>query len=258
MYEELVSRNFPLLSKEEQENLRRIRVGIAGCGMGSFIAEVLCRVGVERFLFADPDLVEVANLNHQAYGVKDVGENKAVALSNHILNINPEAVIETWADFVTQNNALDFASLVNVVIDCIDPMPGIVVSLALARVCREQRKWFLYPIDIGWGAAIFSFDPKKENVFENLLGIPVTMTLKEFEKIPAMEPLNHIMESVNIPPYLYPILKQMETGELRHYPQPIIAAFTAAMLGVSAIIKMVKNETPQLVTQFDPVERGST
>ncbi|MDP2946491.1 MAG: ThiF family adenylyltransferase, partial [Nanoarchaeota archaeon] len=134
MYEELVSRNFPLLSAEEQKNLRRLHVGIAGCGMGSFIAEALCRVGVEKFLFADPDIVEMANLNHQAYGVKDVGKNKAVALSNHILNINPEAIIETWADFVTQNNALDFASRVDVVIDCIDPMPGIAVSLALARV----------------------------------------------------------------------------------------------------------------------------
>lgn len=258
MYEELVSRNFPLLSNKEQERLRRLRVGIAGCGMGSFIAEALCRVGVEQFLLADPDIVEVANLNHQAYDTKDVGKNKAVALSDHILSINPEAKIEAWPDFVTHHNAFDFVSRVDVVIDCIDPMPGIGVSLALGRACREQKKWFLYPIDIGWGAALFSFDPEGETAFEDLLGVPVTVTLEEFGRIPMWEPLGHIVERASFPPYLSPIIEEIREGKLKHYPQPVSASLTAAILGVSILVKMAKKETPPFITRFDSIEGGST
>jgi len=255
-YEDLVSRNFPLLSVEEQENLRRLRVGIAGSGMGSFIAEALCRTGVERFLFIDPDVVEVANLNHQAFNANDVGKDKAIALSDHISSINPGAKIEAWTDFVTQDNASDFVSRVDVVVDCIDPMPGINASLALARACREQKKWFFYPVDLGWGAVLFSFNPEGETTFEDLLGVSATITIEEFGGIPAVGLISHLIEEV-MPAYLPPVIEKIMKGELEHYPQPATAAFTAATLAVSALVKVAKKETPSLTTRFDPINGGS-
>lgn len=255
-YGDLVSRNFPLLSVRVQEDLRRLHVGIAGSGIGSFIAEALCRLGVERFLLADPDVVEVANLNHQAYSIKDVGKNKAIALSDHILTINPEAKIKTWSDFVIQGNAFDFASLVDVVVDCIDPMPGINASLALARACQEQKKWFFYPVDLGWGAVLLSLNPDGKTTFEDLLGVPNAITLQEFGEIPALKLIAHLIEKV-MPPYLLAVIEEIMAGRLEHYPQPVTAAFTAAILTVSAIVKIAKGEKPPLITRFDPINEGS-
>ncbi len=252
-YGDLISRNFPLLLAEEQESLRRLHVGIAGSGMGSFIAEALCRTGIQRFLLADPDVVEIENFNHQAYASDDIGKNKAIALSNHILNINPEAVIEAWTDFVTLDNACNFVSRVDVVVDCIDPMPGINASLALARACREQKKWFFYPVDLGWGAVLFSLNPKGETTFEDLLGVPNAITLQEFGEIPALGLIAHLIEKV-MPPYLPTVIEEIITGKLEHYPQPVTAAFTAAILTVSAITKMAKGEKPPLITRFDPIK----
>lgn len=251
-YDNLVSRNFPLLSNEEQEKLREIRVGIAGCGMGSFIAEALCRLGVEHFVLADPDIVEEENLNHQAYFIEHVDEKKVVSLKNILLGINPGAKVEIWIDFIRPDNATDFVNRCDIVIDGIDPVPGISASLELARACRRQKKFFLYPIDVGWGAILFCLNPSGET-FEDLLGVPRGITPQELEKISVWKLMFNMAKRIRLNPYFLPVLGRVVEGEIDHYPQPIIAAWTASVLTVSAVIKNVKGIEVPFVIQFDPM-----
>ncbi|MDQ6523993.1 ThiF family adenylyltransferase [Nocardioides sp. LHD-245] len=66
------------------------RVAILGCGsVGSCIAELLVRGGVEEFVLVDPDDVSTANLSRGIYVAGDVGRPKVEALAARLTAIAP-------------------------------------------------------------------------------------------------------------------------------------------------------------------------
>lgn len=72
------------------------RVAILGCGsVGSTIAELLVRAGVEAFTLVDPDEVSAANLSRGCYTVADIGRPKVDALALRLASIAPHAAITT-------------------------------------------------------------------------------------------------------------------------------------------------------------------
>lgn len=73
------------------------RVAILGCGsVGSTIAELLVRAGVEAFALVDPDNVSAANLSRGVYAASDIGRFKVEALAARLAAIAPHAVISTY------------------------------------------------------------------------------------------------------------------------------------------------------------------
>ena len=76
--------------KEMKEKLENAYVAIAGLGgLGSNIAVMLARSGVGHLLLVDFDVVDVTNLNRQAYGISQVGKEKTQALKELLCEINP-------------------------------------------------------------------------------------------------------------------------------------------------------------------------
>ena len=73
-------RNFPAISVEEQEILRRKHVLVLGCGgLGGYLIELLARLGVGRLTVVDGDGFEPSNLNRQLYSAPAVlGQSKAM------------------------------------------------------------------------------------------------------------------------------------------------------------------------------------
>lgn len=68
---------------------------IIGCGaIGSTVAELLARQGVENFILWDEDKVESHNIVNQLYINNDIGNSKTKALSEILLNINPQIKIK--------------------------------------------------------------------------------------------------------------------------------------------------------------------
>jgi molybdopterin/thiamine biosynthesis adenylyltransferase len=65
---------------------------IGAGGINSQIAPTLVRKGIGRITLVDDDIVEPSNLNRQRFYIKDVGENKAVALAR---NLEPECIVAT-------------------------------------------------------------------------------------------------------------------------------------------------------------------
>jgi len=61
-------------------------------GIISMIAPTVVRKGIGRITLLDDDLVEASNLNRQRFYIKDVGQNKALALAANLL---PECIVET-------------------------------------------------------------------------------------------------------------------------------------------------------------------
>ena len=71
------------------------RVAIAGCGgLGSNVALMLARSGVERFLLIDHDVVDASNLNRQQFWPGDVGQPKVRALADRLVSLTPHIQAE--------------------------------------------------------------------------------------------------------------------------------------------------------------------
>jgi len=65
---------------------------IGAGGINSQIAPTLVRKGIGKITLLDDDVVEPTNLNRQRFYIKDIGENKAVALAKNLI---PECIVAT-------------------------------------------------------------------------------------------------------------------------------------------------------------------
>lgn len=72
-------------------------VHIIGVGaMGSRVAELLARLGVERLYLYDFDTVTDYNITNQLYTRQDVGKLKVEAMTRHLEDINPNAIKKVY------------------------------------------------------------------------------------------------------------------------------------------------------------------
>lgn len=93
-------------SEEQLARLRAARVGIAGAGgLGSNVALMLARSGVEDMLIIDHDVVDASNLNRQQFWPRHVGRPKVEALAELLRELNPHIRLELL------NARLDAATL---------------------------------------------------------------------------------------------------------------------------------------------------
>lgn len=78
------------------ESLLSKSIAIIGAGaLGSMVAESLARSGAGRFGIWDNDIVEPGNICRSVYSRRDLGENKARALANHLRLISPYCEVKT-------------------------------------------------------------------------------------------------------------------------------------------------------------------
>lgn len=95
------SRTELLIGKENVAKLKKSKIAIFGIGgVGSFVVEALVRSGVQNFILIDDDKVSLTNLNRQIHATtKTIGKYKVDVMKKRILEINPEAKVETHIVF---------------------------------------------------------------------------------------------------------------------------------------------------------------
>ncbi|MDD3813616.1 MAG: sulfur carrier protein ThiS adenylyltransferase ThiF [Desulfocapsaceae bacterium] len=117
---ELYARNPP----GSVDRLKDKVVGIAGAGgLGSNIAVSLLRAGVQQFIVADDDRVEISNLNRQYYFLDQVGMEKTAALQQNLLRINPHVQTTLHCTRVTADNLSEIFEKAHLLIEAFDE-PG--------------------------------------------------------------------------------------------------------------------------------------
>ena len=121
------SRTELLLGSDGMEALRRARVAVFGIGgVGGYAVEALARSGVGTFDLIDSDTVSLTNLTRQIIATtRTIGQYKVDAAKERILEINPDAVVNTHKVFYTPDTAhtFDFAQF-DYIIDAIDSVTG--------------------------------------------------------------------------------------------------------------------------------------
>lgn len=104
-----------------KEKLSNARVAIAGLGgLGSNIAMMLARSGVGHLLLIDFDVVDVTNLNRQAYLIPQVGVPKPEALKELLCQVNPYLDYETKCIKVTPDNVAELLTGYPIVCEAFD------------------------------------------------------------------------------------------------------------------------------------------
>ncbi|MBK6879947.1 MAG: ThiF family adenylyltransferase [Elusimicrobia bacterium] len=172
-YRDFTLRNRGYIDPGGQEKIRATRVLVAGCGLGSTIAESLLRSGFVHLTLVDHDTVAAHNMNRQAYGRGDVGRRKVDALRDRLLAIFPEAEIAAVARRVSAENAATLVGNADLVMDTIDflSLPDLI---ALHDAARKAQTPLLSCLSAGWGAVGFYFPPDGPCTARSLFGLPST------------------------------------------------------------------------------------
>lgn len=101
--------------------VRDASIVLIGVGaLGSAIAESLVRSGHKKLTLIDGDRLEAKNLVRHVLTMSDVGKNKAVALSEHLHLVNPNASITAIPSHLGARafRAQEAVTLAEAVIDC--------------------------------------------------------------------------------------------------------------------------------------------
>jgi molybdopterin/thiamine biosynthesis adenylyltransferase len=169
-YEQLVARNTRYIPESLQAAIRDARLLVAGCGLGSVVAETAARSGFTRFELVDPDTVDATNLNRQVYVTEDVGQPKVEALATRLLAVNPGAEVNAHRTSVDAGNVVDLVARCDLVLDTIDflDLPAIV---GLHDAARAGGKPVISAFGAGWGAVSAVFTPESASL-RSVCGLP--------------------------------------------------------------------------------------
>lgn len=114
----------PVLGEEGQERLLRSSAAVAGCGgLGTYLADALCRAGVGRLVLIDRDYVEFSNLQRQSlFQESDAEEGlpKAIAAARRLAAVNSDIRIQPEVADLTSANISRLLEGVDVVLDGTD------------------------------------------------------------------------------------------------------------------------------------------
>ena len=123
-----------LVGKDALDRIRKKHVLICGVGgVGSFVAEGLCRSGLGKVTLLDYDKVEPSNLNRQLMTDRNnIGTSKVKALKERLEQIS-DTKVKTLETFVGEGFILP--ERYDYVVDCIDTLSG---KFALVKACQEQ------------------------------------------------------------------------------------------------------------------------
>ncbi len=183
------ARNRDLITREEQAVFRNAAVGIAGLSVGSAVVESLVMSGGPKQLrMADPDTIELTNLNRIKAGLPDVGAPKALVAARRAWEIDPFADIDAWASGINQHTVESFVKGLDVVVDEMDSIP---LKFSLRDACKVARIPLVMGTDNGDGAIIdierFDLEPERP-IFHGRVGQSANTnptTREEFSRLAA-------------------------------------------------------------------------
>ena len=135
--EDQFTRTRLLLGNEALDKLKGSRVAVFGVGgVGGYVCEALARSGIGSLDIVDDDKVSISNINRQIIAThKSVGKYKVDVMKERILDINPNAKVNTHKCFFLPENADDFPlEEYDYIIDAIDTVSA---KLELIKRAKE-------------------------------------------------------------------------------------------------------------------------
>lgn len=133
------SRTKLLLGENCIQKLHDSRVAVFGVGgVGGYVTEALARSGVGTLDLIDNDKVCLSNINRQIYALHStLGRYKVDVAKERVLDINPEATVNTYQTFYLPETAGEFDfTKYDYVVDAIDTVSGKLELVEQANCCQ--------------------------------------------------------------------------------------------------------------------------
>jgi adenylyltransferase/sulfurtransferase len=145
---------------EGQERLRGAHALVVGAGgLGCPAALYLVASGIGRLTLADPDRVDLTNLQRQIlYRTDSVGAQKVAAARDALAALNPDVKIFPLQERIEAKALQSLLADVDVVLDCSD---NFATRHALNRACVRQKKPLVSGAAIRFDAQVAVFDLRK-------------------------------------------------------------------------------------------------
>jgi molybdopterin/thiamine biosynthesis adenylyltransferase len=142
---------------EGQERLRASHALIVGAGgLGCPAALYLAASGVGRLTLADPDLVDLTNLQRQIlYDTASVGAPKVQAAAAALAALNAEVQVAPLQKKIGPDDMRELVAAADVVLDCSD---NFATRHALNRACVQGGKPLVSGAAIRFDAQVAVFD----------------------------------------------------------------------------------------------------
>lgn len=134
-YRERTDRNIGWITREEQEFLRGVVIGVAGCGgMGGMLASIFTRLGVGEVRIADSELFDASNINRQFGASREsVGVSKAFETARLVRGISDDTTLVVYPQGISHETVVPFLKGCAAVCDEIE---AFVID---ARIMLHQR-----------------------------------------------------------------------------------------------------------------------
>jgi adenylyltransferase/sulfurtransferase len=145
------------LGIEAQERFAAASALVVGIGgLGAPVAQFLAAAGVGSLTLADPDRVDLTNLQRQIlYATADVGTPKVAAASSRLSAINPLVAVETIEGRLGPDELGALAERVDVVVDCCD---NFATRHAVNRACVAHKTPLVSGAAIRFDGQVAVFD----------------------------------------------------------------------------------------------------
>lgn len=240
-YGDLTLRNAGYVTPELQARIRSTRLLVAGCGLGSTIAEAAVRVGFERIVLADGDEVASHNLNRQAYAAADVGRQKVAALAARLRAINPGAQVREFDGLVGPESAPELVAGSDLVLDTIDflDLAGIT---ALHDEARRRGRPAISAMAAGWGAVAVYFPAGGACTFRQLFGLPAEGPVEGRSYVEHFAAVIAKLQGVLMPEVARALAQAftvMKDGKPCPAPQVAPGAAAVASLAMTAAVRVL-------------------
>ena len=169
-YWEMMTRQLPLVSREEQEKFKNAKIAVIGCGgIGGEAIEMLARMGVGELVLVDEDSFDLTNLNRQTLATfDDLDKDKSETASSKVSAINPYVKVTSYSEHVDQNNVDKILEGCNVVVDALD---NIATRVIVSRKASEKRIPYIHGAIHGTMGQVCVFLSNTKS-YEEMFGLP--------------------------------------------------------------------------------------
>jgi hypothetical protein len=131
------NRNALKITPEAQSVLRGKTVGVVGLSVGQSTAMALAMERIVGGLkLADPDTIELSNLNRIPASVCDLGRPKAETVARRIAEVDPYLRVELFSNGFHEGVVAEFMDGLDLVVDACDA----VSAKALLRIAARDRR----------------------------------------------------------------------------------------------------------------------
>lgn len=179
------ARNKNLITAEEQKTFYDGTVAIAGLSVGSHVAQTITMMsGCREIKIADPDAIDLSNLNRIRVDASMLGRNKAEIVANFVYHLNPYAHVHLFDQGVNDENMDTFLQDVDVLVEETDDLE---MKIKLRVAAKERNIPVVMATDNGDNVVV---DVERYDLHKGLMifnGVAGDLTVEQFRSFPPQD-----------------------------------------------------------------------